>query len=216
MRHIWMCLPVALCYPAMAQSLAAPVREALHNNREILAAQKRYDAARQRPSIASSLPDPMAPLAYTSNGKRKLRGETAEKEAEAFMRVTEARYAVGRSAQQDVLRAGTQYSSLERRTLRMAEEKAAKQAGILSLLNRPQGGLIEAPILWREQKMVERGEPFTNPEARLALESRWRAMKPGLGRALGADEHYARGGLRSDLSRRTDALYDKDIQVRIS
>jgi outer membrane protein TolC len=95
----------------MAQSLPALVREALQNNREILAAQKRYEAARQRPSLASSLPDPTVSLGYTSNGnplpgaglgtnptsnagimvsqevpfpgKRKLRGEIAEKEAEA-------------------------------------------------------------------------------------------------------------------------------------
>src|ERR1022692_648757 len=239
MRHIWMCLPVALCYPAMAQSLPAPVREALQNNREILAAQKGYEAARQRPSMASSLPDPTVSLGYTSNGTplpggglgtnpTSNAGEIAEKEAEAefqqylsvrlsvaaglkmayhelhhayvsidsikrsqellrtFMRVTEARYSVGRAAQQDVLRADTQYAILETRAVRLEEEKAAKQAEILSLLNRPPGGSIEAPkdedapplkaaledlnaharteapMLRREQKMVERGELATN------------------------------------------------------
>ena len=256
MRHFWICLPVAWCYPALAQSLPALVGEALQNNREILAAQKRYEAARQRPSIASSLPDPTVSLGYTSNGtplpggglgtnptsnagisisqevpfpgKRKLRGEIAEKEAEAefqkylsvrlsvvarlkmayhelhhadvsidsikrsqellrtFMRVTEARYSVGRAAQQDVLRADTQYAILETRAVRLEEEKAARQAEILSLLNRPPGGSIaaptaedapplmaaledlyrhartEAPMLRREQKMVERGELSTN------------------------------------------------------
>jgi len=59
MRHIWICLPVALCYPAMAQSSPALVREALQNNREI---------PRQRPSGASSLPDPTVSLGCTSNG----------------------------------------------------------------------------------------------------------------------------------------------------
>jgi outer membrane protein TolC len=256
MRHIWICLPVAWCYPALAQSLPALVGEALQNNREIVAAQKRYEAARQRPSIASSLPDPTVSLGYTSNGtplpggglgtnptsnagisisqevpfpgKRKLRGEIAEKEAEAefqqylsvrlsvvtrlkmayhelhhadvsidsikrsqellrtFMRVTEARYSVGRAAQQDVLRADTQYAILETRAVRLEEEKAARQAEILSLLNRPPGGAIEAPtaedapplmaaledlyqharteapMLRREQKMVERGELSTS------------------------------------------------------
>jgi outer membrane protein TolC len=256
MRHIWIFLPVAWCYPALAQSLPALVGEALQNNREILAAQKRYEAARQRPSIASSLPDPTVSLGYTSNGtplpggglgtnptsnagisisqevpfpgKRKLRGEIAEREAEAefqqylsvrlsvvarlkmayhelhhadvsidsikrsqellrtFMRVTEARYSVGRAAQQDVLRADTQYAILETRAVRLEEEKAARQAEILGLLNRPPGGAIEAPtaeeapplmatledlyaharteapILRREQKMVERGELSAN------------------------------------------------------
>jgi outer membrane protein, heavy metal efflux system len=87
------------------------IREALARNPEILAAQKRYEAARQRPSQESSLPDPMLSLGYSSNGgplpgqglgteptsnigltvsqeipypgKRKLRGDIAAKEADA-------------------------------------------------------------------------------------------------------------------------------------
>ena len=97
--------------PAGAQPLASLVDEALRNNREILAAQKKYEAARQRPSQAGSLPDPTVSLGYTSNGgpwpiagigtaatsnagisisqempfpgKRKLREEIAGKEAAA-------------------------------------------------------------------------------------------------------------------------------------
>lgn len=247
---------MAMCLTAMAQSLPVLVHEAVENNREILAAQKRYEAARQRPSVASSLPDPVISLGYTSNGsprpiaglgtdvtsnagvmisqeipfpgKRKLRGEIADKEAAAefqqylsvrlsvvarlksayhelhhayvaadsirrsqellrnFTRIAEARYSVGRAAQQDVFRANTQYSILETRALRMEEEKVAKEGEILSLLNRPPGGSIEAPkevppgeltasledlyahartdapVLRREQKMVERKELATN------------------------------------------------------
>ena len=106
----WFCLAVSLL-PASAQPLASLVDEALRNNREILAAQKKYEAARQRPSQASSLPDPTLSLGYASNGppwpgaglgtnptsnigisvsqqmpapgKRKLRGEIAQKEADA-------------------------------------------------------------------------------------------------------------------------------------
>jgi outer membrane protein, heavy metal efflux system len=106
----WLCL-VVLVSPAGAQSLASLVSEALQNNREILAAQKKYEAARQRPSQAASLPDPTVSVGYTSNGgpwpvdgigravtsnagvmisqempypgKRKLRGEIAGKEADA-------------------------------------------------------------------------------------------------------------------------------------
>jgi outer membrane protein TolC len=87
------------------------IEEALQNNREILAAQKRLEAARQRPSQESSLPEPMLSLGYsaagsprplaglgvepTANaglmfsqefpfpGKRKLRGEIAGLDAEA-------------------------------------------------------------------------------------------------------------------------------------
>ena len=107
-RVIWLW---ALCLPACAQSVSALVEEALKNNREVLAAQKRYEAARQRPSRAASLPDPMLSLGYTSvgsprplagigtavaanagvmvsqelpaPGKLKLRGEIAQKEADA-------------------------------------------------------------------------------------------------------------------------------------
>ena len=42
--------------------------EALSNNREILVAQKRYEAARQRPRQAGALPDPMFSVGYSSNG----------------------------------------------------------------------------------------------------------------------------------------------------
>jgi outer membrane protein TolC len=94
-----------------AQPLSTLVDEALLHNREVLAAQKKYEAARQRPSQESSLPDPMVSLGYTSNGgpyplagigrdltsnagimvsqelpfpgKRQLRGEIAAKEASA-------------------------------------------------------------------------------------------------------------------------------------
>jgi outer membrane protein TolC len=87
------------------------IREALARNPEILAAQKKYEAARQRPSQESSLPDPLLSLGYSSNGgplpgqgigteptsnigftvsqeipypgKRKLRGSIAAKEADA-------------------------------------------------------------------------------------------------------------------------------------
>ena len=105
-----LCL-AAVVLPAGAQPLASLVDEALRNNREILAAQKKYEAARQRPGPASSLPDPNLSVGYASNGgpwpvagigreptsnagvmisqevpfpgKRKLRGEIAQKEADA-------------------------------------------------------------------------------------------------------------------------------------
>jgi outer membrane protein TolC len=87
------------------------VQEALGRNPEILAAQKRSEAMRQRPSQESSLPDPILSLSYNSSGnplpfqglgkepvanagvmasqefpfpgKRKLRGEIAASEAGA-------------------------------------------------------------------------------------------------------------------------------------
>jgi len=105
---VWMLLGPAL---AGAQPVSTLVEEALRNNREILAAQKKYEALRQRPSQESALPDPVLSLGYTSNGppwpgaglgsnptsnigisisqempapgKRGLRGQIAGKEAEA-------------------------------------------------------------------------------------------------------------------------------------
>ncbi|MEZ5398779.1 MAG: TolC family protein [Bryobacteraceae bacterium] len=230
--------------------------EALRNNPEILAAQKSYEAARQRPSQASSLPDPMFSPGYGSNGrpwpgaalgkeptsnigfmvsqefpfpgKRKLRGDMAAKEAEAefqqyeaiqlnvlsrlkqayyrrayayaatavldrnlelarkLLRITEARYSVGRAAQQDVYKTQTQISILETRHVQLDREKEARVAEILSLLNRrPGSGLPpptelqpqelttsleevyaaareNSPMLRRDQKMIERAAVAVN------------------------------------------------------
>lgn len=97
--------------PAPRLSLSALVREALERNPEIAAAQKRYEAARQRPSQLSALPDPMISPGFNSSGrpwpgaglgaepianigvmvsqeipypgKRKLAGDAAAREAEA-------------------------------------------------------------------------------------------------------------------------------------
>lgn len=96
-----------------AEPLRLPelIAEALASNPEIKAAQKRYEAMRQRPSQARSLPDPMLSVGYASNGtplpggqlgsnptsnigftvsqeipypgKRKLRGDIALKDADA-------------------------------------------------------------------------------------------------------------------------------------
>ena len=104
-------LSAAAQMPDARVSLRALTAEAIKNNPEILAAQKRYEAARQRPTQQSSLPDPMVSLGYNSvgnplpgaglgrepqanagvmvsqevpfPGKLKLKGEMASKEAQA-------------------------------------------------------------------------------------------------------------------------------------
>jgi hypothetical protein len=166
--------------------------EALKNNREILVAQKRYEAARQRPRQAGALPDPMFSGGYTSNGnplpgaglgtnptsnigfsvtqsipypgKRALRENVASKEADAYfeqyqltqlnvlarlkqaffrlqhsyaahevldrnrevlrdlLRVMEARYSVGKAAQQDIFKMQTQLSMIEAKVLQLEQE----------------------------------------------------------------------------------------------
>ena len=230
--------------------------EALRNNPEILAAQKGYEAARQRPTQESSLPDPMFSLGYTSignprpvaglgvdptanagfmvtqeipfPGKRKLRGDIAVKEADAefqqyqlvelnvvsrakqayyqlyyayagldvlrrnrqlllnLLRITEARYTVGRAAQQDVYKAQTELSILDTRLVQLEREQSAREAEINSLLNRPPGSPLarpaefqpqefratledlysdaraKAPMLQKDQKMIERSELAVN------------------------------------------------------
>ncbi len=232
------------------------VDEALRNNREILAAQKRLEAARQRPYRESALPDPTFSLGYSSNGsprpfaglgteptsnagfmvtqefpfpgKRKLRGDIAAKEAETereelravirsvtarvkqayhrlhhsyaavdilernldllrkFIRIAEARYAVGRAAQQDILKAQTQLAILETRRLKMQTDRESAEAELNSLLNRPPGSPLgrppdlppgelrvtleqlyaearrTSPMLGRDQKQIERTELAAN------------------------------------------------------
>jgi outer membrane protein TolC len=234
------------------QALSTLVDEALRSNREILAAQKKYEAARQMPAQASALADPVVSAGYAANGapypgaglgrditsnigvmvsqelsfpgKRQLRGDIAAKEASAefeqylaarlgvvsrlkqayhelhhanvsitfvrryqdllqkILRISEARYTVGRAAQQDIFKAQTQYAIFETQILRYQQESASKQIEINALLNRPQGGTIDvpdemeagefkltldeltaaarkhAPALAREQKMVERSD----------------------------------------------------------
>jgi outer membrane protein TolC len=211
-KWIWIALVPAL---APAQPLPALIGEALRNNREVLAAQKKYEAARQRPSQAASLPDPTVSLGYAANGwpypgaglgrdvtsnaglmfsqeipfpgKRKLRGEIASKEADAeyqeylalrlsvaervarayhelhhalvgieflkrnqavledMMRISEARYSVGRAAQQDVFKAQTELAVLETRRLRFEQEREAKQIELNALRNRPAAEPVDVP-----------------------------------------------------------------------
>jgi cobalt-zinc-cadmium efflux system outer membrane protein len=251
----WFCL-LALPALAAAQALPVLVEEALRNNREILAAQKKYESARQRPAQASSLPDPTVSLGYTANGapypvagigrdvtsnagvlisqempfpgKQKLRGEIAAKDAgaefqeylamrlsvasrvkqayhelhhaaisvtfvkryqdllQSILRITEARYAAGRAAQQDIFKAQTQFSILQMQLVRYEQERTSKEIEINALLNRPQGGPIDvaldmppgdlpstldemlahanahAPMVVREQTIVQRNELAAN------------------------------------------------------
>jgi outer membrane protein TolC len=232
------------------------VSEALRNNPEILAAQKRYEGARQRPSQEASLPDPMFSPGYTSNGnplpgaqlgvsptsaigfmvtqefpypgKRTLRSQIAAKEAEAefqryqktelnvvsrlkqvfyrlsytysatsvlernrslldkLLKITEARYSVGKAAQQDVFKTQTEMSIIEGRLIELQRQQRAVAAEINSLLNRrpgqelPRPAILEpkefvrsldelyalasrqAPMLVGDQKMIERSELAVN------------------------------------------------------
>ncbi len=256
-RRLLVFAAAALCAAAEERlRLDDLVAEALRVNPEVVAAQKRYEAARQRPTQESSLPEPMLSLGYASSGsprpfaglgrepmanagvmvsqeipfpgKRKLRGDIARREADAdfeayqavqlnvmsrlkqayyrlayaceardvlernrellrkLLRITEARYSVGRAAQQDVLKAQTELSILETRLVNLEREREAREAEINSLLNRAPGTPLalpaalepkeimlvldelyaaaseNAPLLRRGQKMIERSELALN------------------------------------------------------
>src|SRR5436190_7183999 len=102
-----------------------------------------------------------------------------------ILRISEVRYSVGRAAQQDVFKAQTQFAIFQTQLLRYQQQRDAKEIEINALLNRPQGGHIEvpndmapgelattldaltaharthAPMLARDQKMVERNDLAT-------------------------------------------------------
>ena len=237
-------------------SLRQLTSEAMKSNPEIVAAQKGYEAARQRPIQESTLPDPMISLGWVSvgnplpgaglgsqvlsnigltysqelpyPGKLKLRGEIASKEAEAafqqyeavqldvisrlkqayfrlqytyaasdllirnrdllskLVSVTEARYSVGKAAQQDVFKAQTEVSIIETRLVKLEQQRLSSEAEINSILDRrPQtpvgrpedvkpkqltANLEElytaaqrnSPMLGRDQKMIQRSELAVN------------------------------------------------------
>jgi cobalt-zinc-cadmium efflux system outer membrane protein len=259
MKAVWVFL-VSCQVAALGQiptlDVNALVAEALANNREIAAAQKQFEAARQRPRQAGSLPDPTFSAGFASNGyplpgaglgthptsnigvsitqpipypgKRQLRENIAGKDAAAelfdyqqvqlsvvrrlkqaffrllhsydatevlgrnrevlteLLRATEARYASGKAAQQDIFKLQVQLSLLEGKTLQFQQERTAAEAEILALLNRPPGSLLSppidlipqeitvgldelyvsavnhAPLMQREQKLVERSEVAVN------------------------------------------------------
>ena len=256
---IYVAMLVAIAVPTLAQDrvrIDDLLKEALDRNPEVLAAQKKYEASRQRPAQVSALPDPMISPEWNSSGrpwpgaglgmepvanigvmvsqelpfpgKRKLAGAMAEREAEAefqsfqqtqlnvisrlkqayyrlayayaatdvvernldllrkFLKISEARYSVGKSEQQDVLKAQTQISILETRRIPLEQEKRAREAEINSLLNRrpdtPVGRPVDlaplpvtftfedlyaaarenSPMLRRDEKMIQRSEVNVN------------------------------------------------------
>ena len=198
------------------------VAQTIEKNPEILAAQKKYEALRQRPSQAGSLPDPVFSPGWNSNGnplpgaglgrdatsmigfsitqeipyagKQRLRANVARKEADAafaeyeavelnvvgrlkraffrlqhyyaerevldqntevlraLLSVTEARYAAGKAAQQDVFKAQLQLSMLDLKRVDIDRERHLREAEINSLLSLPSNTPLPPP-----------GEPHVGP-----------------------------------------------------
>jgi len=232
------------------------IATALARNPEVLAAQKRYEAARQKPAQARTMPDPVLSAGYASNGgplpgqglgrdatsnigvmisqelpypgKLNLRGGIATKEAdvelqqylavqwnirarveEAYhrlhhayaglallsrarelttqtLRISEVRYSLGKTSQQDIFRTQTEISMIETRAVEMEQDKKTAEAETNYLLNRnpetPVGEPVMAdapplrmtidellrkadelsPALLSAQKTIERGELAVN------------------------------------------------------
>lgn len=246
--------------------IAEPVRlpdliaEALTNNPEVRAAQKSYEAARQRPTREGSMPDPTLSLGYSSNGgplpgqqlgsnptsnigfmvsqeipypgKRKLRGEIAAKDAETefwqyqavglnvrsrliqafhrlhhayaaleilthgkgliseMLRISEARYTVGKTSQQDIFKAQTQLSMMETRIIAMRQDQRSAEAEINSLLNRKPGTPVGTPVGVEPEPL-----PMTLENVLLQAAD----TSPELGRRLKA---IARGELSVNLAKK--------------
>jgi outer membrane protein TolC len=256
MRGVLVSLTLASAFAQSTLDLRDLTAEALKNNHEILFAQKRYEAAGQRPWQAGALPDPTFSVGYASNGnplpgaglgtnptsnigfsitqsipypgKRRLREDVSSKEAQAefqqyqltelnviarlkqaffrlqhsygahqvmdrnrevlrqLLQVTEARYSVGKAAQQDIFKTQTQLTIIDAKVLELEQEHRIAEAEILSLLNRPPGSslsrpgepqigdlsitldelyahaMTNAPMLRRDQKLIERAELAVN------------------------------------------------------
>ncbi|MBL8216660.1 MAG: TolC family protein [Bryobacterales bacterium] len=133
------------CSAAFGQErleLDSLLRQALERSPEVVAAQKRYEAARQRPGQVSALPDPMISPGYNSSGrpwpgagvgmepvanigvmvsqevpfpgKRKLMGDMASKEAEAeFQSYQQAQLSVVSRVKQAYYRLAYAYAQSE-------------------------------------------------------------------------------------------------------
>jgi cobalt-zinc-cadmium efflux system outer membrane protein len=132
-------LPAAAQPPSSRVSVADLVAEAVAKNPEIAAAERRYDAARQRPVQERSLPDPMISAGYNANGnplpgaglgteptaniglmvsqalpypgKRDLRASIASREADAeFQQIEAARLSIATRVKQAYYRLAYTYA----------------------------------------------------------------------------------------------------------
>src|SRR6266487_1397219 len=105
---------------------------------------------------------------------------------ERLLRITETRYSAGRAAQQDIFKAQTQVSIIETKLEQVRRDRRSREAEINSLRTRPPGTPVpepaptplpklsmtleemlrmaedRAPMLLREEKMIERSKSAVN------------------------------------------------------
>ena len=252
----------AICVARAAEPLQLSdlIAVALAHNPEVLAAQKRYEAARQKPTEARTLPDPVLSAGYASNGgplpgqglgrdatsnigvtisqelpypgKLGLRAGIAGKEADAelqryiavqwrlrsrvseayhrlhhayaglellararelttqTLRISEVRYSLGKTPQQDIFRTQTEISMIETRVVEMEQDKKTAEAEINYLLNRK----ADTPV----------GEPTMAdaPPLRMSLDDLLRKADELSPELRGAQKTIERGELAVNLARR--------------
>ena len=103
---------------------------------------------------------------------------------EQMAKTAEARYAVGQTVQQDVLRAHTEITILLQRLAQLEQQRGSLQAGINSLLNRPPPSPLgqpeeppQRPFTWTFEQLVDMAlEQAPNLQAAGRLIDRNRAM----------------------------------------
>lgn len=165
----------------LSQQVPYPGKRGLRRDiaaREADAVRRDYDMARL--AVASRVKQAYYRLAQAHATAAVL--EENRDLLDRFLRVGEARYATGQAAQQDIFRTQTQLSILETRLERLKQEMRAREAELSALLGREFNAKVAeapaaplnttvaavveraadtAPILGREQKMVERSELAT-------------------------------------------------------
>jgi len=128
--------PIANIGFMVTQELPYPGKRQLRGTiaaREADAMSQDIDVARL--SITSRVKQAYYRLAYTYAVGDVLARNRAL--LETLLKVSEGRYAVGHAAQQDVIKAQTQFSILELQQLRIAQERATRAGELNALLNRP-------------------------------------------------------------------------------
>ena len=172
-------LSAAAQMPDARVSLRELAAEAVKNNPEILAAQKKYEAARQRPTQQSSLPDPMVSLGYNSvgnplpgaglgrepqanagvmvsqevpfPGKLKLKGEMASKEAQAeFQQYQAVQLGVVSRLKQAYYRLQYSYEALDL----LAHHRELFEALLQMALDRYSAGVAAQADVFRAQTQI--------------------------------------------------------------
>lgn len=143
--------------------------------REVDAEKQLVETARL--SVVSRVKQAYYGLAATRAARRVL--ERNRELLSTLLKVSEERYAVGRAAQQDVIKAQTQVSLLELQILRAAQTERTREGELNALLGRPAGSVIgeiedlaltpfaaelegliasaaSAPLLRRDEIMIDR------------------------------------------------------------